>query len=160
LKRRGTLSIAERVVRAEGLLGLWRGLGPVLCKQGTNSAVRFASFGMIRDRVSKDMPTLDKTYSTLLAGALSGVVTTYVSMPFDNIKTRMQSVDNKYKNMLECSGHMLRQEGVKVFWRATTPRLVRLTLSSGITFTVFDQVVALVAWMNRGRGQGKALTVL
>jgi solute carrier family 25 citrate transporter 1 len=76
LKRRGTLSIAERVVRAEGLLGLWRGLGPVLCKQGTNSAVRFASFGMIRDRVSKAMPTLDKTYSTLLAGALSGVVTT------------------------------------------------------------------------------------
>jgi hypothetical protein len=49
-------------------------------------------------------------------------------MPFDNIKTRMQSVDNKYKNMLECSGHMLRQKGVKVFWRATTPRLVRLTV--------------------------------
>ncbi|KIV82396.1 hypothetical protein PV11_04513 [Exophiala sideris] len=160
LKRRSTLSIAGQVVRTDGLFGLWRGLGPVLCKQGTNSAVRFASFGMIKERVSKAVPSLGNTSSTLLAGALSGVVTTYASMPFDNIKTRMQSVDNKYKNMLECGRHMLHQEGVKVFWRATTPRLVRLTLSSGITFTVFDQIVALVAWINRGRGQGKPLTVL
>lgn len=76
LKRRSILAVAGRVVAEDGLLGLWRGLGPVLCKQGTNSAVRFASFGMIRDSVSEAMPTLDKTYSTLLAGALSGVVTT------------------------------------------------------------------------------------
>jgi hypothetical protein len=50
-------------------------------------------------------------------------------MPFDNIKTRMQCVGNRYTGMLECGRDMLEREGVKVFWRATTPRLVRLTVS-------------------------------
>jgi solute carrier family 25 citrate transporter 1 len=55
-------------------------------------------------------------------------------MPFDNIKTRMQSIGNKYTRMTSCAVHMAKTEGIKVFWKATTPRLVRLTLSSSITF--------------------------
>src|ERR1700744_675559 len=51
-------------------------------------------------------------------------------MPFDNIKTRMQSVGNNYTSMFDCGRDMLRQEGIKIFWRATTPRLVRLTVSA------------------------------
>lgn len=77
--RMNVLTVASQVVRAEGPLGLWKGLGPVLCKQGTNSAVRFASFGMIKDMVTKAMPD-DKAAGsarpTLIAGSLSGVVTT------------------------------------------------------------------------------------
>jgi solute carrier family 25 (mitochondrial citrate transporter), member 1 len=79
LKRRSTIAVAGQVIKANGILGLWRGLGPVLCKQGTNSAVRFASFGAIKDWVTKSTVgnyRLDNTSSTLLAGALSGVVTT------------------------------------------------------------------------------------
>ncbi|OBR05344.1 Mitochondrial carrier protein [Colletotrichum higginsianum IMI 349063] len=65
-------------------------------------------------------------------------------MPFDNIKTRMQSVNARYKGMLDCAAQTLREDGVLAFWRGTSPRLVRLTLSSGITFTVYDQVVRLI----------------
>ena len=78
-KRMGAIAVARQVVRTNGVAGLWRGLGPVLCKQGTNSAVRFASFGMIKDWVTKSTSgrhKLDNTTSTLLAGAMSGVVTT------------------------------------------------------------------------------------
>ncbi|KIW70754.1 hypothetical protein PV04_02995 [Phialophora macrospora] len=148
-----TLAVAGRVVRTHGVLGLWRGVGPVLCKQGTNSAVRFASFGAIKDWIATTSlgRRLDNAGSTLLAGASSGAVTTYASMPFDNIKTRMQSVDSTHRSMLSCGRSMLRHEGITVFWRASTPRLVRLMLSSAITFAVFDQVTAFCALLNQGR---------
>lgn len=51
-------------------------------------------------------------------------------MPFDNVKTRMQSIGNTDRSMLACARRMLAAEGVPVFWKATTPRLVRLTVCS------------------------------
>jgi solute carrier family 25 citrate transporter 1 len=47
-------------------------------------------------------------------------------MPFDNIKTRMQSKGHDYKGMLECAARTLRTEGISAFWIGTTPRLARL----------------------------------
>jgi solute carrier family 25 citrate transporter 1 len=52
-------------------------------------------------------------------------------MPFDNVKTRMQSIGNPGRRMMGVAANMLATEGVWVFWKATTPRLVRLTVSVG-----------------------------
>jgi solute carrier family 25 citrate transporter 1 len=49
-------------------------------------------------------------------------------MPFDNIKTRLQSRRADYKGMIDCVADCLRNEGIGAFWRGTTPRLVRLTV--------------------------------
>lgn len=51
-------------------------------------------------------------------------------MPFDNVKTRMQSTGTSGIRMTSVASQMLASEGLLVFWRATTPRLVRLTVSS------------------------------
>lgn len=49
-------------------------------------------------------------------------------MPFDNIKTRMQSTgaETRYKHSLDCLQKIVREEGVKRLWGGTTPRLARL----------------------------------
>ncbi|GKT50589.1 tricarboxylate transport protein [Colletotrichum spaethianum] len=155
---RGLLGAVGVLVREEGVRGLWSGLTPVLCKQGTNSAVRFTTFAMLQERVAMWRPMLDGSIgSTLVLGGISGVfygVSRYASMPFDNIKTRMQSVDARYKGMLDCAAQTLREDGVLALWRGTSPRLVRLTLSSGITFTVYDQVVRLMKSARAGRDAG------
>ncbi|KAL1837767.1 hypothetical protein VTK73DRAFT_4559 [Phialemonium thermophilum] len=97
---------------------------------------------MLQERVVRRWPALDgSAASALVLGGISGVFTVYASMPFDNIKTRMQSSHSQYRNMLDCARQTLRADGVWAFWRGTSPRLVRLTLSSGITFTVYEQVI-------------------
>lgn len=64
-----------RVAQIDGLRALWSGLGPVLCKQGTNSAVRFATFGWIQEKLRTSWGVTG-VGATLGAGAASGVVTT------------------------------------------------------------------------------------
>ncbi|KAH8647976.1 mitochondrial tricarboxylate transporter [Xylariales sp. PMI_506] len=142
---RGLSGSAVLVFQQEGVRGLWSGLMPVLCKQGTNSAVRFTTFSIIKERVERTWPSMEGNISsTLLPGAASGVVTVYASMPFDNVKTRMQRVDSHYKGLIDCSVQLFRNDGVSAFWRGTSPRLFRLTLSSGITFTIYEQVCRIV----------------
>lgn len=138
-----TPQLVSKMLRQEGVLSFWRGLAPVVCKQGTNSAVRFSTFGAIGDLLRKSdtiRANASPSVVTFAAGAGSGVITVYASMPFDNIKTRVQT-QSTGTGMLACARTMLANEGIRVFWKATTPRLVRLTLSSSITFTVYDFVV-------------------
>lgn len=75
LKKLNLAQAAVRIVKVDGLRALWSGLGPVLCKQGTNSAVRFATFGWVLDRIRQSWG-MDGVGATVMAGALSGVVTT------------------------------------------------------------------------------------
>lgn len=141
-----TAQLVSGMIRQEGVLSFWRGLAPVVCKQGTNSAVRFSTFGALRDLLKKSdtvRANASPSVLTFAAGAGSGVITVYASMPFDNIKTRVQTQSLGGMGMLACARNMLVNEGLRVFWKATTPRLLRLTLSSSITFTVYDYVVQL-----------------
>lgn len=140
-----TLQLVSKMLRTEGVFSFWRGLAPVVCKQGTNSAVRFSTFSAFGDLLRKSdtiRANASPSAVTFAAGAGSGVVTVYASMPFDNIKTRVQTQKGTGgAGMLATARTMLVEEGMRVFWKATTPRLVRLTLSSSITFTVYDFVV-------------------
>jgi solute carrier family 25 citrate transporter 1 len=68
--------IISDVVKREGVMSLWKGCTPVLCKQATNSAVRFATFNAVRDRLRLAWPEqMGGTTATLVAGAGSGVLT-------------------------------------------------------------------------------------
>jgi solute carrier family 25 citrate transporter 1 len=139
-----TPQLVSRMLHKEGIFSFWRGLAPVVCKQGTNSAVRFSTFGALGDLFRKSdtiRANASPSVVTFAAGAGSGVITVYASMPFDNIKTRVQTQSAGGTGMLACAREMLVREGIASFWKATTPRLVRLTLSSSITFTVYDFVV-------------------
>lgn len=50
-------------------------------------------------------------------------------MPFDNIKTRIQSSGHVHNGMLDCAAGIAQREGIRAFWRGTTPRLMRLMVS-------------------------------
>jgi len=141
----GTLQIC----RTEGIGGIYRGLWPTIMKQGANSAVRFTSYSFLRDVAVDHLrpPSGNLTSSTtFLIGAMAGVVTVYSTMPFDTIKTRMQGLDAKaqYRNSLDCLVKTVKQEGVLRLWGGTTPRLVRLSMSGGIVFTVYEACMGVM----------------
>lgn len=143
---RGLIGATAVVVREEGVRALWSGLVPMLCKQGTNSAVRFTTFSMMQEKVINRWPRLEGNIGcTWILGALSGVITVYgpspvsdstfadgnryASMPFDNAKTKLQSFDARYTGMMDYAAQTIRSDGLRAFWKGTSPRLVRLTVS-------------------------------
>lgn len=145
---RGLLHGTVSIVKQEGILGIYRGLFPVMMRQGANSAVRFTTYTTLKQfiqstaRPGQSLPT----GITFGIGAIAGLVTVYVTQPLDVIKTRMQSLTAKqqYKNSFHCAYRILTEEGVLRFWTGTTPRLARLIMSGGIVFTVYENVIRLI----------------
>lgn len=78
--------------------------------------------------------------SAMLAAALATVVTT----PFDTIKTRIQTEPAKYSNFFGAGASMLRFEGLTVFFRGTSLRLARKTLSAGIAWGVYEEMLKVL----------------
>lgn len=145
---RGLIHGTATIVREEGLRGVYRGLFPVMMRQGANSAVRFTTYTTIKQFVlsnARPGQTLS-TGVTFGIGAIAGLVTVYTTMPLDVIKTRMQSLEARqaYRNSFHCAYRIFTEEGILRFWTGTTPRLARLVMSGGIVFTVYEHVISML----------------
>ncbi|KAJ4480975.1 mitochondrial tricarboxylate transporter [Lentinula aciculospora] len=145
---RGLMHGTATIVRREGLAGIYRGLFPVMMRQGANSAVRFTTYSTLKQFVqgtARPGQTLPSTI-TFGIGAIAGLVTVYTTMPLDVIKTRMQSLSarSQYRNSFDCAYRIFTEEGVRRFWTGTTPRLARLVMSGGIVFTVYENVMNML----------------
>lgn len=69
-------------------------------------------------------------------GVIAGIITVYTTMPFDTVKTRMQSLQAKaqYKSTFDCAAKIARNEGIRAFWSGSTARLGRLMVRQNATF--------------------------
>lgn len=112
-----------------------------MMRQGANSAVRFSTYSSLKAFVQGNArPGQQLPASiTFSIGAVAGLVTTYVTMPLDVIKTRMQSLQARqnYKNSFHCAYKTYTEDGLLRFWAGTTPRLARLVVISHAILPLF-----------------------
>ncbi|OCF72761.1 solute carrier family 25 (mitochondrial citrate transporter), member 1 [Kwoniella mangroviensis CBS 8886] len=146
---KGTSHAVSTIIKEEGWLGIYRGVGPVMLRQGANSAVRFSSYSTLKQLAQGSVVpgTQMPGWMTFGIGATAGVITVYCTMPFDVIKTRMQSLRarTEYKSSLHCAYRVITEEGFFKLWKGTVPRLGRLVMSGGIIFTVYEKSYPVLA---------------
>jgi len=146
---RGLIHGTVSIVKQEGIFGIYRGLFPVMMRQGANSAVRFTTYATLKQfvqgtaRPGQQLPSA----ITFGIGGIAGLVTVYTTMPLDVIKTRMQSLEarSQYRNSFHCAYRIFTEEGILRFWTGATPRLARLVLSGGIVFTVYENIIKVIS---------------
>ncbi|EKM76588.1 hypothetical protein AGABI1DRAFT_115693 [Agaricus bisporus var. burnettii JB137-S8] len=145
---RGLVHGTASIIRQEGISGIYRGLFPVMMRQGANSSVRFTTYLTLKQfvqgtaRPGQPLPSA----ITFGIGAIAGLVTVYTTMPLDVIKTRMQSLEARaqYRNSFHCAYRIFTEEGLFRFWTGTTPRLARLVMSGGIVFTIYEKIIMVL----------------
>jgi len=145
---RGLVHGTSMIIKQEGIFGIYRGLFPVMMRQGANSAVRFTTYATLKQFVQGNARPGQPIPSSITfgIGAIAGLVTVYTTMPLDVIKTRMQSLEarQQYRNSFHCAYRIFTEEGIFRFWTGTTPRLLRLTMSGGIVFTIYENIIRII----------------
>ncbi|KAK4695733.1 hypothetical protein P7C71_g2065, partial [Lecanoromycetidae sp. Uapishka_2] len=129
------------IYQEEGILGIYRGFAGNTLKQASATAFRMGTYNILKD-FEKIRSIEQSTAINFANGAVAGITTTYMTMPFDTIKTRSQSA--KGASTVEAFKSIVADGGVRGFWRGTTMRLGRTVFSGGILFTVYEQVAALL----------------
>ncbi|RPA76089.1 mitochondrial tricarboxylate transporter-like protein [Ascobolus immersus RN42] len=146
-RMRGFLHGSAVIFRERGIGGFFQGLVPTTARQAANSATRFGSYTFLRQLAQSYTAPGEKlgSVATFGIGAIAGVITVYVTQPLDSVKTRMQSIEAKkeYRNSVHCGVRIVKEEGVRVLWSGAAPRLVRLVLSGGIVFTMYEKSMEL-----------------
>jgi len=137
------------LIRNDGFSSLWRGLGPTLWRDVPFSGAYWAGYEGIRRLLSggKGMGEIvkddqaSKTFSIAFAsGAGSGMIASFLTHPFDVIKTRRQTTTSaqKSKGSLTILADIASKEGMQGLWRGIVPRIAKVAPACGIMIGAYE----------------------
>ncbi len=135
------------VVKEEGVLALWTGVGPTVGRATALAAAELATYDEVKVQLLKTgyfEPGLLLTATTALA---SGYVSTVASSPFDVVKSRVMGqplnpdgTGKLYSGMLDCFIKSSAAEGPMSLYNGFWPNFGRVVPRVTIVFIVMEQL--------------------
>lgn len=153
-------SFIEYTHTRHGLRGFYTGLAPSLMSIVPNMGLNFMIFEYCKKQLcylSHNGMAPDIINST--CGAISGGVSKFLTYPFDTIKKRIQQqvlyntstlhddCPSRYRGVADCAAKIWKHEGIRGFYKGTVPTVLKSTLSTAITFAVYEHTLRLVTSM-------------
>ncbi|XP_065060805.1 mitochondrial 2-oxoglutarate/malate carrier protein-like isoform X2 [Rhopilema esculentum] len=138
-----------RVVREEGVLTLWRGCVPTVARAMVVNAAQLATYSQAKQILLGTHYFNDNILCHFCASMISGLATTFASMPPDIAKTRIQSmkiIDGKpeYKGGMDVLMKVVRKEGFAALWKGFTPCYLRIGPHTVLTFIFLEQFNVII----------------
>lgn len=116
-----------KIVRAEGVAGLWRGVLPNVQRAFLVNMGELACYDQAKRAIIGRSICGDNVLAHTLASMLSGLSATALSCPADVVKTRMMNQAGKeYRGSVDCLLKTVRKEGVMALWKGFFPTWARL----------------------------------
>merc|ERR1719454_1524041 len=141
----GMVHAFTTVVKEEGVLGLWTGVGPTVGRATALAAAELATYDEVKTQLLGTgwfQPGLALTVTTAFA---SGYVSTVASSPFDVVKSRVMgqpmTPDGKpslYEGMVDCFVKSSKSEGPMSLYNGFWPNFGRVVPRVTIVFVVMS----------------------
>lgn len=78
---------------------------------------------------------------TFACGLGSGVAASILTQPFDVLKTKTQLRTSATENIISSTASIMKTGGLKSFFAGLTPRVLRRSLMSAFSWTMFDSLL-------------------
>lgn len=134
---------ARTIVSELGLVGLYKGASSCFLRDIPFSGIYFTAYAHLKKHFESQYPNekLPAQY-LLLSGALAGMPAAYLVTPADVIKTRLQVEVRtgrvKYVGITDAFTRILREEGVRAFFKGGLARVFRSSPQFGVTLFVYE----------------------
>lgn len=143
-----------RIVKEEGFTSLWKGSAPTIVRAMSLNAGQLATFEELKEFVTKIRGKADLV-TRVISVTGSGIVCSCVSLPFDNIKTKLQKQKADangvlpYKGLIDCFSKTVAREGFFGLWVGLPTFIIRIAPHSIISLLIMD-------YLHTNFGKGKA----
>lgn len=141
---RSVLTSVQRLVRNQGMLSLWRGLGPTLWRDVPFSGIYWASYESWKKYF--EQRGRSGAWFAFISGAVSGTSAALITSPFDVLKTRRQAlVMSSTAGSIRAStgtfpllAKIVRTEGMSALFAGILPRTAKIAPACGIMISCFE----------------------
>jgi len=142
----GMVNCFMTVVKEEGVLALWTGVGPTAGRATVLAAAELASYDEAKGALQSTFG-MNGILLTACTSFISGFISTVASSPFDVVKSRVMgqpmNPDNTgklYSGMVDCFVKSAKAEGVMSLYNGFLPNFGRVVPRVMIVFLVMEQL--------------------
>ena len=135
------------IVREEGVLGLWKGVGPTCGRATVLAAAELATYDEVKGRFLASGFFKEGLLCTVCTAFVSGFVSTVASSPFDVVKSRVMGQPlnpdgsgKLYSGMVDCFVKSSAKEGPMSLYNGFWPNFGRVVPRVTIVFIVMEQL--------------------
>jgi len=136
---RSVYSAFKSIAQKEGPRGLFSGFGPTVIRDVPYASIHVSLYENNRNLLQKISP-LSFSYINFISSVTAGILATLITQPADTLKTKMQLDTLLYRNTIQSAVYILKNEGIAAFWKGVTPRLLKKSASSGISWSVYEEI--------------------
>ncbi|PGH13336.1 hypothetical protein AJ79_03753 [Helicocarpus griseus UAMH5409] len=143
---RSVIDALARISKAEGVTALWAGALPTVIRAMALNFGQLTFFAESKAQLQAHT-NLSAQNRTFAASAIAGFFASFMSLPFDFIKTRLQKQQKDpktgqlpYKGVLDCAKKVVRDEGWLRFYRGFGTYYVRIAPHAMVTLIVLDSL--------------------
>ncbi|MFS8032742.1 putative mitochondrial carrier protein [Helianthus anomalus] len=139
------------ICRDEGVLGLYKGLGPTLLGVGPSIAISFSVYETLRTYWKSHRPNDSTVMVSLACGSLSGIASSTATFPLDLVRRRKQleGVGGRARvynsGLLGTLGQIIRTEGLRGLYRGILPEYYKVVPGVGIVFMTYETLKKLLS---------------
>ncbi|KAL4785216.1 mitochondrial carrier domain-containing protein [Aspergillus varians] len=141
---RSVVDALFRISKVEGVTALWAGAAPTVVRAMSLNLGQLAFFAESKAQL-KARTSLSANTQTFAASAIAGFFASFLSLPFDFVKTRLQKQQKDpntgrlpYKGMFDCARKVVQEEGWLRFYRGFGTYYVRIAPHAMVTLIVAD----------------------
>jgi solute carrier family 25 iron transporter 28/37 len=134
---RGVYKAFFAIVKKEGPMGLYRGIGAMGLGAGPAHAVYFAVYETVKQKLGGNRvghhPLLHA-----MAGACATVASDAVFTPMDVVKQRLQLRRSPYRGVFDCMQRILKEEGVHAFYKSYPTTILMNIPFTAVHFAAYE----------------------
>ncbi|KAL5357445.1 mitochondrial carrier domain-containing protein [Aspergillus floccosus] len=146
---RSVIDALGRISKSEGVAALWAGAFPTVVRAMALNVGQLTFFAESKAQL-KAHTSLSPQNQTFAASAIAGFFASFLSLPFDFIKTRLQKQQKDpktgqlpYRGLVDCARKVAKEEGLLRFYRGFGTYYVRIAPHAMVTLIVADYLSRL-----------------
>ncbi|KAJ2711663.1 hypothetical protein H4R19_003143, partial [Coemansia spiralis] len=141
----GIAAAISQIWRAGGVRGFFVGAVPTAIRDAPYAGLYFLLYEAIKNRERSFAQArgmlLPETTVTMVAGVAGGLSASYITQPFDMVKTRMQLRPQEYRHIIQSFAKIYREETLAGFFRGISLRVLRKGIQASLVFTLYEWVL-------------------
>ncbi|XP_008579443.1 PREDICTED: calcium-binding mitochondrial carrier protein SCaMC-1-like [Galeopterus variegatus] len=137
-RRMKLISGFEQMVKEGGILSLWRGNGVNVLKIAPETALKIGAYEQYKKWLSFGGAQLG-ILERFISGSLAGATAQTCIYPMEVLKTRLAVANTgEYSGIIDCGKKLLKQEGVRSFFKGYIPNLLGIIPYAGLDLAVYE----------------------